>query len=77
MPDKPEDKSKDKSKDKAEDNNSINFRNAAITKIKNLQAALDKEKSKKKNKPKPVVAATKLRGMRSFGENTKASKRNA
>lgn len=75
MPDKPEDKSKDKSKDKAEDNNSINFRNAAITKIKNLQAALDKEKSKKKNKP--VVAATKLRGMRSFGENTKASKRNA
>jgi hypothetical protein len=72
---KEEDKAKDKAKDKAEDNNSVNFRNAAITKIKNLQSALDKERNKKK----PVVtAATRLRGMRSFGENNKASKsRNA
>jgi predicted transcriptional regulator len=81
MPDKPEDKSiakaKDKAEDKAEDNNSINFKNAAIQKIKNLQSALDKEKSKKKKKP-VVTAATRLRGMRSFGENYKASKsRNA
>ena len=70
MPDKPEDKT-----EKKVDNDAINFKNAAINKIKNLQAALDKEKSKNKNTP--VVAATKLRGMRSFGENTKASKRNA
>lgn len=70
MSDKPEDKT-----EKKVDNDAINFKNAAINKIKNLQAALDKQKSKKKNPP--VVAATKLRGMRSFGENTKASKRNA
>ena len=75
MPDNPEEKSKDKAKDKAEENNSVNFKNAAINKIKNLQSALDKERKKKK----PVVtAATRLRGMRSFGENNKASKsRNA
>jgi len=80
MPDKPEEKSKDKSKDKTVDNNSVNFRNAAITKIKSLQAALDKEKKKKKTSSpgRTTVAATKLRGMRSFGENNKASKsRNA
>jgi len=76
MPDKPEDKTEKKVDNKV-DNDAINFKNAAINKIKNLQAALDKEKSKKKTKNPPVVAATRLRGMRSFGENTKASKRNA
>ena len=77
MSDKTKPKEEDKSKD---DNNSINFRNAAITKIKSLQSALDKEKKKNKTSSpsKKTVAATKLRGMRSFGEHTRASKdRNA
>jgi hypothetical protein len=75
MSDNPGEKSKDKSKDKAEDNNSINFRNAAINKIQSLQAALNKEKSKRKNKSTSADAPTRLRGMRSFGENTKASRK--
>ena len=79
MSDNPGEKSKDKSKDKAKDNSkdneSINFRNAAITKIKNLQAALNKEKGKGKGKNTPPPAATRLRGMRSFGENYKASRK--
>ena len=77
MSDKTKPKEEDKSKD---DNNSINFRNAAITKIKSLQSALDKEKKKNKTSSpsQTTVAATKLRGMRSFGEHTRASKgRNA
>jgi len=76
MSDKTKPKEEEKSKD---DNNSINFRNAAIKKIKSLQSALDKEKKKNKTSSpsRTTVAATKLRGMRSFGENTKASKRNA
>jgi hypothetical protein len=77
MSDKTKPKEEDKSKD---DNNSINFRNAAITKIKSLQSALDKEKKKNKTSSpsRTTVAATKLRGMRSFGEHTRASKgRNA
>lgn len=77
MSDKTKPKEEDKSKD---DNNSINFRNAAIQKIKSLQTALDKEKKKKKtsNPSGTTVAATKLRGMRSFGEHSRASKgRNA
>ncbi|MCP3698004.1 MAG: hypothetical protein GY920_05530 [Aliivibrio sp.] len=77
MSDKTKPKEEDKSKD---DNNSINFRNAAIKKIKSLQTALDKEKKKKKTSSpsRTTVAATKLRGMRSFGEHSRASKgRNA
>ena len=77
MSDKTKPKEEDKSKD---DNNSINFRNAAIQKIKSLQTALDKEKKKSKssNSSGTTVAATKLRGMRSFGEHSRASKgRNA
>ena len=77
MSDKTKPKEEDKSKD---DNNSINFRNAAIKKIKSLQTALDKEKKKNKTSStsKTTVAATKLRGMRSFGEHSRASKgRNA
>lgn len=73
---KDEDKSKDKDDKSQDDNNSINFRNAAIKKIQSLQSALDKEKKKKKNSSprRTTVAATKLRGMRSFGEHNKASK---
>jgi len=77
MSDKTKPKDEDKSKD---DNNAINFRNAAIKKIKSLQSALDKEKKKKKTSSpsRTTVAATKLRGMRSFGEHSRASKgRNA
>ncbi len=77
MSDKTKPKEEDKSKD---DNNAINFRNAAIKKIKSLQSALDKEKKKKKTSSpsRTTVAATKLRGMRSFGEHSRASKgRNA
>ena len=77
MSDKTKPKEEDKSKD---DNNAINFRNAAIKKIKSLQSALDKEKKKKKTSSpsRTTVAATKLRGMRSFGEHIRASKgRNA
>jgi len=77
MSDKTKPKEEDKSKD---DNNAINFRNAAIKKIKSLQTALDKEKKKKKTSSpsRTTVAATKLRGMRSFGEHIRASKgRNA
>jgi len=74
MSDKTKPKDEDKSKD---DNNSINFRNAAIKKIKSLQSALDKEKKKKKTSSpdRTTVAATQLRGMRSFGEHSRASKR--
>jgi len=81
MSDEPKPKDEDKSKDKdaksQDDNNSINFRNAAIKKIKSLQSALDKEKNKKKTSSpsRTTVAATKLRGMRSFGEHSRASKR--
>ena len=77
MSEKTKPKDEDKSKD---DNNAINFRNAAIKKIKSLQTALDKEKKKKKTSSpsKTTVAATKLRGMKSFGEHSRASKgRNA
>jgi hypothetical protein len=77
MPDETKTKDEDKSKD---DNNDINFRNAAIQKIKSLQASLDKEKKKNKssNSSRTTVAATKLRGMRSFGEHRRGSKgRNA
>jgi len=77
MSDKTKPKEEDKSKD---DNNSINFRNAEIKKIKSLQSSLDKEKKKNKTSSpsQTTVAATKLRGMRSFGEHTRASKgRNA
>jgi len=77
MSDKTKPKEEDKSKD---DNNAINFRNAAIKKIKSLQTALDKEKKKKKTSSpsRTTIAATKLRGMRSFGEHSRASKgRNA
>lgn len=73
MSEKTKPKEEDKSKD---DNNSINFKNAAIIKIKSLQSALDKEKKKNKNSSpsKTTVAAAKLRGMRSFGEHNRASK---
>ena len=77
MSDKTKTKEEDKSKD---DNNAINFKNAAIKKIKSLQTALDKEKKKKKTSSpsRTTVAATKLRGMKSFGEHSRASKgRNA
>ena len=77
MSDKTKPKEEDKSKD---DNNAINFKNAAIKKIKSLQTALDKEKKKKKTSSpsRTTVAATKLRGMKSFGEHSRASKgRNA
>ena len=71
------DKTKPKEENKAkDDNNNINFRNAAIEKIKSLQASLDKEKKKSKSSSSngTTVAATKLRGMRSFGEHRRASK---
>lgn len=74
---KPKDKEKSKDEDKSkDDNNAINFRNAAIEKIKSLQSALDKEKKKKKKSSpsRTTVAATQLRGMRSFGEHIRASK---
>ena len=76
MSDKTKTKTKDEDKSK-DDNNAINFRNAAIKKIKSLQSALDKEKKKKKTSSpgRTTVAATQLRGMRSFGEHSRASKR--
>jgi hypothetical protein len=75
MSDKTKTKTKDEDKSK-DDNNAINFRNAAIKKIKSLQSALDKEKKKNKTSSpsRTTVAATKLRGMRSFGEHNRASK---
>lgn len=75
MSDKTKTKTKDEDKSK-DDNNAINFRNAAIKKIKSLQSALDKEKKKNKTSStsRQTVAATKLRGMRSFGEHNRASK---
>jgi len=56
------------------DNDAINFKNAAIKKITSLQAALDKEK-KKKRKVKTVNTMPKISGMGQLGAHSKASKK--
>lgn len=67
------DKPKDTTENKV-DNDAINFKNAAITKINSLQAALKKEK-KKKRKVKTVSVMPRIQGMGQLGAHSKASKK--
>jgi hypothetical protein len=64
----------EKKVDNKVDNDAINFKNAAIKKINSLQAALNKEK-KKKRKVKTITTMPKISGMGQLGKHTKASKR--
>ena len=60
--------------EKKVDNDAINFKNAAIKKITSLQAALDKEK-KKKRKVRTVSTMPRISGMGQLGAHSKASKK--